>query len=324
MTTTPRPTHASRHSRIGTVGVLVCTHEERRLPLVTAAVASLRTQSDPPDHVLVMVDGDDTLRDTVAAALPSEDVRGMGHNQGVSAARNAGAEAIGTDWVVFLDDDAEADPDWMERLLEPLGPEGVIGASSRSEPIWDAPRPSWLPDEYLWAWGCSYRGMPTTRTRVRNPYGGTSVVRREVFLGLGGYDSAVGHHGDVVGGGEEALFGLRAARAEAGWFVFEPAAAARHHVPASRLTWGYLARRCYSEGVMKARLSALSGGDALGDERSFALGLPLATLRCAVRPATAPRAVGLVVATVCVLAGLVSGSLGGRLARLTRRRTTRG
>lgn len=299
MTDTPQP--------VETVGVLVCTHDAVRLPMLTACVASLRAQTRAADELLVMVDGDDALAAVVRAALPDVRVEGMGGNQGVSRARNEGARRMGSHWVVFLDDDAEAEPEWLERLVAPLGEPDVLGSSGTSLPIYDVPRPAWLPDEYLWAFGCSYAGMPTETARVRNFFGGAAAVGREFFLELGGFSADVGHHGDRIGGGEEATFCLEATRRTGGHFVFEPAAVAHHHLPASRLTWGYLARRCYGEGVMKSRLAAVHGGASLADERGFALRLPVAVLRALRRPGTWGQVGGLVVASVAVVAGLVVG-----------------
>jgi glycosyltransferase involved in cell wall biosynthesis len=228
----------------------------------------------------------------------------MGSNQGVSRARNAGADLMKSDWIVFLDDDAEAEPGWLEALAAPLGEPGVLGSSGTSTPIYDVPRPAWLPDEYLWAFGCSYLGLPTTTTRVRNFFGGAAAVDRDLFLELGGFSGEVGHHGTRVGGGEEVILCLEATRRTGGWFVFEPSAVAHHHLPASRLTWRYLVKRTYGEGRTKARLALLVEGEPLDDEKAFARRLPGAVVRYAVRPSTFMRAVGLVVASVAVLTGM--------------------
>lgn len=305
--------------KTGTVGVLVCTHHASRIPMLGEAVASLRAQSRTPDALLVMVDGEAALAEEVRTALPDVDVACTGRNQGVSYARTEGARRMRTDWVVFMDDDALAEPDWLEQLTSPLGEPDVLGASGRSLPLFDAPRPAWLPDEYLWAFGCSFRGLPDTTTRVRNFFGGAAAVRREVFLDLGGYSTELGHAGRFVGGGEEALFCQRATQATGGTFVFVPAAAQRHHLPPDRLTWRYLTRRCFGEGVMKRRLQRLLPGDeTLGDERAFALRLPGQALGHVLhgRPL---RAVGIVVATLAVLAGLAYESVAGLASRGSRR-----
>ena len=303
----------------GTVGVLLCTHDSSRLTMLGEAVSSLRAQTRRADALLVMVDGDEALADEVRAALPDVDVACTGRNQGVSHARNEGSAQITTDWIVFMDDDAVAEPDWLEHLVQPLGEPDVLGASGRSLPLFDVPRPAWLPDEFLWAFGCSFRGLPETTTRVRNFFGGAAAVRRQMFLDLGGFSIELGHSGRFVGGGEEALFCQRATHEVGGTFLFVPDAVQHHHLPPQRLTWRYLTRRCFGEGVMKRRLQRLLPGDqTLGEERAFAYRLPAQALGHVVhgRPA---RAVGIVVATVAVLAGLAFETVAGLRPRGSRR-----
>ncbi|MCR6031010.1 glycosyltransferase [Nocardioides sp. zg-579] len=309
--TSTAPTGPARRP---TVGVMVATHTAERLELVRAAVASVQDQTRRPDELLVMVDNDEELAERVRAVVPGVRVAAMGVNSGVSAARTRGAELMTSDLVVFLDDDAVAEGPWLERLLAPMADPAVLGASGRSLAVFGARRPAWLPEEFLWTLGCSYRGMPTGPARVRNFYGGCAVVRRETFLAVGGFDPATGYHGDVIGGGEEADFCLRATAATGGEFAFEPAAVIRHHVPAPRLSWSYFVRRCHGEGVMKARLAARLPAGSLGPERAFALRLPLAVLRALAtgRPA---RALGIVVGCLAVLSGLARGRWAGARAR---------
>lgn len=288
-----------------TAAVVVCTHRLERLPMLRAALASLQGQRRAPAEVLVVVDGDDRLRDAVAAALGSDQrVLGMGANRGVSAARNAGAAAVTADVVAFLDDDATAEPDWLEVLLVALeGDPDALGASGRSVARFAGPRPGWLPEEFLWTVGCSYRGQPETSTVVRNLFGGCAAIRRRPFLDLGGYALDAGHRGDQVGGGEEAEFCLRAKRATGAHFRYEPGASIVHEVPTARLTLRYLVVRCYGEGRAKARVAGRVPG-ALEAERGFARGLPLVALRALVTPGQQARALGVLVGALAVLAGL--------------------
>ncbi|MFZ8477833.1 hypothetical protein ACO1MN_16360, partial [Staphylococcus aureus] len=53
-------------------------------------------------------------------------------------------------------------------------------------------------------------------------------------------------------------------------FVYEPRGAVQHLVPPHRLTWRYLALRCYAEGISKARLAGLEGSKtSLSSERTY-------------------------------------------------------
>ena len=318
----PHPARGAPHHRavvdVSTIGVVVCTHRRERLPLLRAAIASLHAQTRPPERIAVVVDGDIDLEAEVRAALPGVEVRGLGRNRGVSVARTVGAGDLDTDLVAFLDDDATAHPDWLEVLEGVLADPEVLGAGGRSDAVFDAPRPRWLPEEFLWTLGCSYRGQPQERAVVRNVYGGCALLRRDLFVELGGYDPTIGHHGDVAGGGEEAEFCLRATAATGGSFAYEPATGIDHRVPGERLTWSYFLRRCREEGAMKARLAlaprAVPG--SLGPERSFALRLPVVALRYLLvpGPVSGRRAGGAVVLGAgAVLVGLATELITRRL-----------
>lgn len=304
-----------------TVGVVVCTHRADRLPSLLDAVVSLEEQTRRADRVIVVVDGDRALERIVRTALgksaaASVEVLGLGSNQGVSVARTHGATALDTDLVGFLDDDAVAHSDWLEVLVAALDDDALLGVGGRSEAIFTGPRPRWLPEEFLWTVGASYRGQPQTRARVRNVFGGCAVLRRDVFVELGGYDPAIGHRAGFSGGGEEADYCLRASAATGGTFAYEPATGIDHLVPPGRLTWRYFLSRCLAEGRMKAYLAGARDTGALSPERSFAVRLPLAAVRYLVRPPeeTGRRAaLGVVAGAGAVVLGLLLGA-----------RTTRG
>jgi len=303
-----------------TTGVVICTHLDERLEQLAQAVESVENQTRKPDEVIVVVDGTADLLAKVEARLPGRRVLGMGHNQGLSHARNQAVAALSAELIFFLDDDAVAGPDWIEQLVDAVGPD-VLGASGRSDPIWIGPRPAWLPDEFLWIVGCSYKGQPVTRHPVRNVYGGCCALRRILFTELGGYDESLGKGTQAAGGGEEAQLCLRA---HTQWpeaqFVHDPTAFIQHRVPGDRLTWTYALRRSYGEGVVKARMAKRQHG-ALAPERSFATALPRAlgnALAAGARgdAAALRRAGGLVALSTAVLSGMVVGSLNSGSHRL--------
>ena len=69
-------------------------------------------------------------------------------------------EAKGT-ILAFLDDDAVAAEDWLEKLTDPFEDSEVIGTSGNPIPRWkDGVKPKWLPVEFYWTIGCGYRGLP--------------------------------------------------------------------------------------------------------------------------------------------------------------------
>ena len=254
-----------------TFSALVCAYTNDRWPDIERAIASLRQQTRPPEEILLVVAHHPDLLARATAAFP--DVRCVANEgtQGLSDARNTGVRLATGDVVGFLDDDATAAPDWVERLLDAYAEDDVIGVGGWVLPAWGAPRPAWFPDEFLWVLGCSYTGLPLTRSPVRNPIGANMSFRRAVFEKVGGFDTGTGRVGRDAAGCEETEFSIRATQAVPGArILLEPAAVCRHAAPADRLTRRYFRRRCAAEGRSKAVVSALTGADAaLSSEQAY-------------------------------------------------------
>ncbi len=185
--------------------------------------------------------------------------------------------------VAFLDDDAVADDTWIHELARVFERLNVIGAGGVARPRWvSGAAPRWLPDEFYWTIGCSYRGLPTETAPIRNPIGATMCFRRAIFDRVEGFSSSMGRVGPTPLGCEETELSIRARRASPGGVVLHvPAAGVEHIVSAERVSWSYFCSRCWAEGISKARLTSRVGSkDALQSERGYVLGtLPAGVLR---------------------------------------------
>ena len=224
-----------------TVSVVICAHAIDRLDDIRRAVGSVAAQSKPPDELLLVIDNNERLRDLVAD-LPAKVVLNEGPT-GLSGARNTGTRLATGDIVAYLDDDAVADVDWLATMSLPFAEPNVVAVGGSAEPDWDEARPSWFPPEFDWVIGCSYRGLPTTRSNVRNVIGCTMAFRRNAVLEAGGFDSGLGRTAKRSSGCEETELCIRMTqRNNSAAIVYEPAARIRHRVPAARARFGYFLR----------------------------------------------------------------------------------
>jgi GT2 family glycosyltransferase len=254
--------------------VVVCVYTEKRLSQIRAALDSIARQTMPPSQVIVVADHNPALCGRLAAEYPDHEVISNKFERGLSGARNTGIEHAAGDVVVFLDDDARAQPQWLETLLASYDDESVLGVGGLVLADWRAPgKPAWLPEEFLWVVGCSYRGQPEVKAEVRNPIGANMSFRRSAFDQAGLFDSSVGR--TLISsrplGCEETEFSIRLRRLSPGArIIYEPQAVVYHYVDQSRATWRYFLDRCRAEGCSKARVSRLSGASAaLSSERSY-------------------------------------------------------
>ncbi len=255
------------------VSVVVAAYSLDRWDSLLAAMASVAAQTVRPVEAIVVVDHNPELLARAATALPAAVVVANGNARGLSGARNAGLACASGEVVAFLDDDAVAAPDWLERLLETYATPAVLGAGGRIVPRWVAGRrPRWFPEEFDWVVGCSYRGMPTATAPVRNLIGANMSYRRDAMIGVGGFREGIGRVGRRPLGCEETELGIRILQRHAGTVLYVPAARVDHVVPASRTTVRYFLSRCFAEGLSKAIVARSVGtASGLSTERAYTL-----------------------------------------------------
>ncbi len=265
-----------------TVTVVICAFTERRWDLLTNAVESLRLQQRPPEQIVVVIDHNPELLERAHSVLGRvADVFASDGPQGLSGARNTGVRHARGDVVAFLDDDAEADPRWLEQLLVHYAPD-IAGTGGVAMPAWPGGnRPSWFPPEFDWVVGCSYVGLPDVVTPLRNLIGTAMSFRLSVFDVAGFFDTGMGRVGSLPLGCEETEFAIRLRRSLYGsQLLHVPSAVVLHHVSPERATGAYFVRRCYAEGISKALTARLAGAEqALSTERTYVRStLPLGVL----------------------------------------------
>jgi len=312
-----------------TAAVVVCAYTLDRWDDLCDSLRSAAQQETAPDELWLVVDHNDDLLDRARTQLmrelPALRVISNTRRRGLSGARNTALEQVGAEIVVFLDDDASAEPGWLAALTAPYVDPDVIAVGGVAQPRWPqgSSRPVTLPSarpdgswavrgELDWVVGCTYAGQPTQRAAVRNLMGCNMSFRRQVFAELGGFSETLGRVGKVPLGCEETELCIRATAQIAGAkIVMEPLARVRHHVSPDRLTWSYLRRRCYAEGVSKAAVAAMVGRDsALSTERGYATRVLPAGVARELQLATRGRLRRGLAAAAAIVLGFTATALG--------------
>jgi glycosyltransferase involved in cell wall biosynthesis len=304
------------------VSVVVCAYTEKRWEQTLAALESALGQDPPPGEVLLVVDHNPALAERARREVPQVTVLESAGTPGLSGARNTGLKAVSQPVTAFLDDDAEARAGWLEHLVAPYTSAEVVATGGGVHPRWPAARPKWLPPEFDWVVGCSYRGLPETTGPVRNPIGANMSMLTDLALEVGGFDESVGRVGANTRGCEETELSIRLTASRAGSVIlYVPAAAVDHHVAPERLAFGYFVRRCWHEGRSKADVVRLAGAAAglQRERRQTAVVIPAALIREVRRLATGH--VSAAARTFALAAGLTAaatGYFGGRTSQRIR------
>ncbi|WP_426997065.1 glycosyltransferase family 2 protein [Pseudarthrobacter sp. N5] len=300
-----------------TVSVVICSYTVERWDLLMDVIDSVHAQTFAPEQVIVVVDhNEDLYKRLIAAARGVTLVESIGP-RGLSGARNTGVSRVTSDIVAFLDDDAEAAPDWLERLTALYDDPDVLAVGGRVEPVWETGRPAHFGEELDWIVGCSHRGLPRVASEVRNVIGANMSFRLDVLQRVGGFNLALGRQGTRPLGCEETEICIRSTMGAPGSrIVYEPAALVRHHVPAHRGTLRYMLARSWSEGISKAQVSHVVGHKrALGPERRYVRSVLPRAVFSGIRDwsrGTNPDGLGRAGAVVAVLAFTAAGYLRGR------------
>ncbi|WP_249010800.1 glycosyltransferase family 2 protein [Conexibacter sp. DBS9H8] len=309
-----------------TAAIVICAHTMERWDVLCAAVHACRTQTHPPDELILVVDRNEELRARAEAELAVDAAIANQHpTGGASGGRMTGTELATASIIVFLDDDAVPEPSWLEALLEPFADPDVVGVGGEVIPMWTTPPPRFLAPEFYWVIGCTWAGMGVTNGRIRNPIAANMAVRRDLLVAAGGFPSELGRSGSgtaVSGTAEETEVAIRVAASRPGGFwAFSEGARVHHQVPPGRTTWRYFRDRCVLEGRAKAVVVKLAGPAGLSSETAYTTRvLPRAVLANLVAAFAgdgdgAPRAAGIVAGFLFTAVAYLGAAVRIRLGR---------
>jgi glycosyltransferase involved in cell wall biosynthesis len=169
---------------------------------VARALASIFAQSHRDYEIVVVDDGStDDTRAILAAHL--DRIRLVSQpNRGVSAARNAGVRASGSEYIAFLDDDDEWMPDKLARCVPVLDQDpdcALVYNDVFKIDLSGRPMPNQDPQTL----GIDSPTLAQMLTRPWNVVPSQLIVRREVFDRCAGFDERLIN-------GEDIFFLLRA------------------------------------------------------------------------------------------------------------------
>lgn len=234
----------------------ICTYE--RYDLLPGAIDSVLAQTLPAGtfELIVIDNSPDPARSArEATAFARRPGLTWLHEQrpGLSNARNVAARHARAPIIAYLDDDAIADPIWLENIAGCFDQFGdqvkVVGG--RIRPWWGAPRPAWLPDEMLGAITVVDLGPQRRLLGDGEWVAGANIAFRVAALREAGwFDTSLGR----TGGGASLLSAEETAltdriKALGGLVAYDPLAGIEHWVDPERLTQRWFRRRAAWQAV---------------------------------------------------------------------------
>jgi len=202
-----------------------------RCALLRACLSSLAEQQGVDLEILVVDNGStDGSTEMVASAFPQAHLIRNRENRGFCAANNQGIAAARGQYIVLLNNDAEADPGWAAALQAACDSDPEIGMVASKILVYeDATRIDKVghliyPDGQNRGRGTGAidQGQYNRVEPVLWPDGCAALYRADMLREIGGFDETLFAYGD------DAELGLRARIA--GWkCLYTPHAVVRHH-----------------------------------------------------------------------------------------------
>ena len=248
--------------------VIICTYNRAKYigPLLESLASNTLSKSE---YEILLVDNNCTdntrsVCEQFAAAYPDIRFRYVVETeQGLSAARNCGIRQAHGDLIVYVDDDALVDPNYLQDYVTYFNehPE-VMALGGPIEPLYETAEPAWMSPytkALLTAW-MNYGNQPREYPNGCYPGGGNSAYRKVVFDKVGLFNTELGRKGNLLLASEEKdifdkmySLGMKV--------LYIPGPVLHHCIPQAKLEEDYFNRLTLQIGKSeRARTKAIGTG----------------------------------------------------------------
>ncbi|MEP2706528.1 MAG: glycosyltransferase family A protein [Roseibium sp.] len=117
-----------------TISVVVCAHTLDRLSHIRKMVCSVKDQTYSLYSLIIVCDYSDALHAVLEAEYPDIPIQKNVFEKGLSGARNTGIQNAQGDIIAFLDDDAIAQPNWLEKIAAVYDDPSIMAVGGHIEP----------------------------------------------------------------------------------------------------------------------------------------------------------------------------------------------
>jgi glycosyltransferase involved in cell wall biosynthesis len=243
------------------LSIIICTYNrERYIYSVLRSLADNRYPAGSYEVLLVnncCTDNTEAECRRFAADYPHVRLRYLVEaNQGLSHARNRGIREAQGDILVYVDDDATVNPEYLQTITAFFAAHPhAYAAGGPVLPVYETAEPKWM-SPFVRALITGYKYLPVAQAvecrRGAFPGGGNAAYRREVFGRLGLFNPELGRKGSsLIGAEEKDIFDkMRTAGMR---FYYLPGMTLYHIIPAAKLTPDHFRRLTVSIGVSERK-----------------------------------------------------------------------
>ncbi|MGV2981880.1 glycosyltransferase family 2 protein [Camelimonas sp. ID_303_24] len=236
--------------------IAICTHD--RSGSVAACLASLAAQAAQAGFPVLLVDSASSPAEAealraIASASGAELVRCA--EAGLSRARNLAASQAQGQWIVYVDDDILAFPDWAEELAACLraAPDDVVAIGGQVRALWPMDvRHGHIGQRWKQLLSCTDQ-PGSGPVPGFNVFGANLAVRRAALQAVGGFPTRLGRIGKRLISGEES-FVIERLRQEGLRVRYDARFGVDHCISPERMTVPWVRQRAYWEGVSRIRI----------------------------------------------------------------------
>lgn len=267
-----------------TVSIIVPTRNNA--PSLALTLRSVLTQSVRCRYELLVIDNGSTdesrsVAHDALSAYPSKVRYIYEPVPGLLSGRHRGAAEARSELLMFIDDDIDVAPSWLESIVESFEEPSVQIVGGPSLPKFGSVPPNWVSS--FWTHTpyegrmCNWLSLLDLGQRQRDSgqnidvdptylWGLNFGIRKQALFDLGGFHPD-GYPAELLwfrGDGENGVgLGARNAKFRA---LYNYKALVYHRIPGTRLTPGYFAQRAYCQGISDSytefrRNAGISGSD---------------------------------------------------------------
>ncbi len=259
------------------ISVAICSH--RRADRLDAALASLERQSYLGADVEVLIienDSDSTpevksVFEKHRASLNLKHV--LESSIGLSHARNTALRVARGSYVAYLDDDSEADCDWLAALVQECRTTEPAFCGGPIYPLYRSAKPGWFLDRYATAY--LYGEFPRWLCKGEWFSGSNFTVDRRLCLQLGGFRTDLGMTGKTIAYGEETELLMRAWNCNPNLRIrYAPQVSIHHEVRPEKMFLRWRFKAAWAGGGSGALMTPLSLREAVRETLRSMIDLP--------------------------------------------------